>query len=411
MARASISRSSPSTPPRRTLPVRRRCPMNERIPLPEHTGHVWHGYLPGVGPGQLYGYRVYGPYRPGGRSPLQPGQAAGRPLRQGARRSAPNRTLRPVWLYDRGRVDEDADHHRAHDRCASGAVAQCVVIDPRFDWGDYLRRVRWGTSRSSTRRTSTASLACIPRCAKSCAAPTRASPRAGDRLSARSWRHRGRAAAGPPHRRRVVPVRAWPRELLGLQHDRLLRARRALRGHWPARPAGARVQGHGQGAARAGIEVILDVVYNHTAEGNHLGPTLSFNGIDNPVYYRLVQDDPRHYIDSRAPVTSQRAAPERPAHDHGLAALLGAECHVDGFRFDLASALARELYDVDRLGVLRRHPPGPRALAGEADRRAVGRRPGGYQVGNFPSCGRSGTASTATSCATSGAAGVVGEFA
>ena len=129
---------------------------------------------------------------------------------------------------------------------------------------------------------------------------------------------------------------------------------------------------------RAGIEVILDVVYNHTAEGNHLGPMLSFKGVDNKSYYRLVPDDPRHYMDYTGTGNTLNAQ-----HPSVLRLIMDSlrywviECHVDGFRFDLASALARELYDVDRLSrVLRRHPPGPGALPGQADRRAVGRRPG-----------------------------------
>ena len=127
---------------------------------------------------------------------------------------------------------------------------------------------------------------------------------------------------------------------------------------------------------RAGIEVILDVVYNHTAEGNHLGPTLSMRGIDNPAYYRLVEDDPRHYLDFTGTGNSMNMR-----HPHVLQLIMDSlrywhvEMHVDGFRFDLASALARELYSVDRLvGVLRPRPAGPGDLAGEADRRAVGRR-------------------------------------
>ena len=129
---------------------------------------------------------------------------------------------------------------------------------------------------------------------------------------------------------------------------------------------------------KAGIEVILDVVYNHTAEGNHLGPMLSFRGVDNAAYYRLVPDDLRHYMDYTGTGNTLNVM-----HPSVLRLIMDSlrywviDCHVDGFRFDLASALARELYDVDRLTrVLRRHPSGPGALAGQADRRAVGRRPG-----------------------------------
>ena len=129
---------------------------------------------------------------------------------------------------------------------------------------------------------------------------------------------------------------------------------------------------------RAGIEVILDVVYNHTAEGNHLGPMLCFKGVDNKSYYRLTPDDPRYYMDFTGTGNSLNVV-----HPSVLRLIMDSlrywvtECHVDGFRFDLASrAGARALRRRPPVGVLRRHPPGPDPLPGEADRRAVGRRPG-----------------------------------
>ena len=137
---------------------------------------------------------------------------------------------------------------------------------------------------------------------------------------------------------------------------------------------------------RAGIEVILDVVYNHTAEGNHLGPMLSFRGVDNPSYYRLVPDDPRHYMDYTGTGNTLNVM-----HPSVLRMIMDSlrywviDCHVDGFRFDLASALARELYDVDRLSaffdVIHQDPilSQVKLIAEPWD---VG--PGGYQVGNFP---------------------------
>ncbi|MBV9366183.1 MAG: glycogen debranching protein GlgX, partial [Solirubrobacterales bacterium] len=136
----------------------------------------------------------------------------------------------------------------------------------------------------------------------------------------------------------------------------------------------------------AGIEVILDVVFNHTAEGNHLGPMLSFKGVDNPAYYRLMPDDPRHYMDFTGTGNSLN-----PVHPSVLRLIMDslrywvAECHVDGFRFDLASALAREFFDVDRLSaffdVIHQDPvlSQVKLIAEPWD---VG--PGGYQVGNFP---------------------------
>ena len=166
---------------------------------------------------------------------------------------------------------------------------------------------------------------------------------------------------------------------------------------------------------RAGIEVILDVVYNHTAEGNHLGPMLCFKGVDNKSYYRLTPEDPRFYMDFTGTGNSLNVV-----HPSVLRLIMDSlrywviECHVDGFRFDLASrAGARALRRRPPVGVLRRHPPGPDPLPGQADRRAVGRRArAATRSATSPCCGRSGTGSTATRCATSGAAQADGgEFA
>ena len=137
---------------------------------------------------------------------------------------------------------------------------------------------------------------------------------------------------------------------------------------------------------RAGIEVILDVVYNHTAEGNHLGPMLGFKGVDNASYYRLMPDDPRYYMDFTGTGNSLN-----PVHPSVLRLIMDSlryfviDCHVDGFRFDLASALAREFYDVDRLSAffdIIHQDPVLSQVKLIAEPWDVG--PGGYQVGNFP---------------------------
>ncbi len=136
----------------------------------------------------------------------------------------------------------------------------------------------------------------------------------------------------------------------------------------------------------AGIEVILDVVYNHTAEGNHLGPTVSMRGIDNAAYYRLVDDDKRYYMDYTGTGNSLNVG-----HPHSLQLIMDSlrywvtEMHVDGFRFDLASTLAREFYDVDKLSTffeLVQQDPTVSQVKLIAEPWDVG--PGGYQVGNFP---------------------------
>ena len=137
---------------------------------------------------------------------------------------------------------------------------------------------------------------------------------------------------------------------------------------------------------RAGIEVILDVVYNHTAEGNHLGPTLSFRGVDNLAYYRTMPDDPRYYMDFTGTGNSLN-----PANPSVLRLIMDSlryfvlDCHVDGFRFDLASALAREFHDVDRLSAffdIIHQDPVLSQVKLIAEPWDVGE--GGYQVGNFP---------------------------
>ena len=160
---------------------------------------------------------------------------------------------------------------------------------------------------------------------------------------------------------------------------------------------------------RAGIEVILDVVYNHTAEGNHLGPTLSFRGVDNKAYYRLVPDDQRYYMDFTGTGNSLNML-----HPRTMQLIMDSlrywviEMHVDGFRFDLAPVLARELYEVDRLGAffdIIQQDPVLSQVKLIAEPWDVGH--GGYQVGNFPAgwaewngkyrdaCGGSGAASPA----------------
>jgi len=157
---------------------------------------------------------------------------------------------------------------------------------------------------------------------------------------------------------------------------------------------------------KAGIEVILDVVYNHTAEGNHLGPTISYRGIDNAAYYRLLPDNPRYYMDYTGTGNTINVRTPRT-----LQLIMDSlrywitQMGIDGFRFDLASSLARELHEVDRLGsffdTISQDPVISRVKL-IAEPWDVGE--GGYQVGNFPPCGRSGTANTGTPCATTGGA-------
>ena len=193
-------------------------------------------------------------------------------------------------------------------------------------------------------------------------------------------RDRGRAAADPPHRRRGASSSTrglsnyWGYSSIGFLAPHALYAATGRRGEQVRE-----FKGMVKALHRAGIEVILDVVYNHTAEGNHLGPMLVVPRHRQPVVLPARSPTtPRFYMDYTGTGNSLN-----PSHPSVLRLIMDSlryfvgNCHVDGFRFDLASALAREFHEVDRLvGLLRHHPPGPDPLPGEADRRAVGRRRG-----------------------------------
>ena len=281
---------------------------------------------------------------------------------------------------------EDADLER-DDEDDVDAVPKSVVIDPRFDWeGD--RRPNTPLHESVIYETHVRGF-------------TRLHPEVREELRGT---YAGLASEPALNYLRDLGVTAV--ELLPVHHivDESFLFERGLSNYWGYSTIGffaphsgyAATGQHGQEVRefkgmvkalhRAGIEVILDVVYNHTAEGNHLGPMLSFKGVDNKSYYRLVPDDPRHYMDYTGTGNTLNAQ-----HPSVLRMIMDSlrywvvECHVDGFRFDLASALARELYDVDRLSaffdVIHQDPvlSQVKLIAEPWD---VG--PGGYQVGNFP---------------------------
>ena len=347
-----------------------------RVEVTQRTAHNWHCYLPDVGPGQRYGYRVHGPYAPAEGQRFNPAKLLIDPYAKAidgvvdwshdanvlpyvptGRRGRRPRARR------RGRRGRDPEVGRDRRRVRLGgrpAAAGPVrghghLRDPRQG----LHDAPPGRARGPARHLR------------------RARVRGGDRLPDRARRHRRRAAADPPHLRRVVPRRArppnyWGYSTIGYFAPHSEYAATGTRGEQVRE-----FKGMVKALHRAGIEVILDVVYNHTAEGNHLGPMLSFKGVDNLSYYRLSADDPRYYIDFTGTGNSLNpVAPERAAADHGLAALLGDR--VPRRRLPLRPRLgagARVLRRRPAVGVLRRDPPGPGALAGEADRRAVGRRP------------------------------------
>jgi glycogen operon protein len=356
----------------------------ERIPLPERTGHIWHGYIPDLGPGQVYGYRVYGPYRP----------------EVGLRFNPAKLLIDPYARAIHGRLDYSgpiygsdqeagprADDHDRGSRDDAPSMPRCVVIDPAFDWeDDAAPRVPWGETIIYETHVKGFS---------------RLFPEVLQELRGT---YLGLAQPATIDYLRNLGVTAV--ELLPVHHwlDEVSVVTRGLTNYWGYNSIGffapdARFAVGGSLGQQviefkqmvktlhaAGIEVILDVVYNHTAEGNHLGPTLSFRGIDNPVYYRLVQDDPRLYVDVTG--TGNTLNVRNP---NTLRMVMDSlrywvqEMHVDGFRFDLAPALAREAFDVDREGsffdAIHQDPvlAGVKLIAEPWD---IGEN--GYHVGRFP---------------------------
>jgi glycogen operon protein len=352
-----------------------------RVTLPERTAMNWHCYVPGVGPGQRYGFRVHGPYDPSGGHRFNSSKLLIDPYAK-AIEGAVRWELANVLPYVPGGDDLEPD-----DEDSAPAIPRALVVDGTFDWeGDEHPRRPWNQTviyevhvKGFTKR----------------------HPAVPEHLRGT---YAGLASDEAIAHLKDLGVTAV--ELLPVHHiaDESFLAERGLTNYWgystigflaPHAPyAAAASQGHQlsefKGMVKAlhrhGIEVILDVVYNHTAEGNHLGPMLCFRGVDNRSYYRLNPDDPRYYMDyTGTGNTLDARVPSvlRLIMDSLRYWVL--ECHVDGFRFDLASALARELYDVDRLSAFFdtiHQDPVLSQVKLIAEPWDVG--PGGYQVGNFP---------------------------
>jgi glycogen operon protein len=350
-----------------------------RVELPERSGDVWHGELPDVQPGQRYGYRVHGPWVPA----------------EGLRCNPAKLLLDPYAKAVEGEVAWDQavfghtwdDPDAANDADSAPFVPRSVVINPFFDWdGDRPLRTPWSETVIYEVHVKGA---------------TAQHPEVPEEL-------RGTYAglAHPAFVAHLQGLGVTAVELLPVHqfiHDAHL-VERGLRNYWGYNSIGF-LAPHGAYASRgqagqqvqefrqmvrdfhqAGIEVILDVVYNHSAEGNHLGPTLSFKGFDNPLYYRLVAEDRRHYFDYTG--TGNTLNMRSP---HALQLVMDSlrwwatEMHVDGFRFDLASTLARSLHEVDKLSAffdIIQQDPVISQLKLIAEPWDVGE--GGYQVGNFP---------------------------
>jgi glycogen operon protein len=353
------------------------------ITLPEQTAQVWHGYLPDVRPGQLYGYRVFGPYAPQDGHRFNPhkivldpyAKAIGRMVRWGDFE---------MFGYDARAGGDDLTIDQ-RDNAAFAPLA--AVIDPAFTWGvDQPLRVPW-------HRTVIYELHVKGFSVKHPGIPE----------SIRGTYEALTTDAAIEHLLRLGVTAV---ELMPIHHhtdDRHL-VERGLSNYWGYNTLSfmapdMRYSAHKRPGASvlefkrmvralhaAGLEVILDVVYNHTAEGNHLGPTLSLRGIDNATYYRLSPQDRRYYVDfTGCGNTLNVTQPQVLQLIMDSLRYWVLEMHVDGFRFDLASTLARELHDVDRLSafldIIHQDPvlSQVKLIAEPWDLGA-----GGYQVGQFP---------------------------
>ncbi|HZR49160.1 MAG TPA: glycogen debranching protein GlgX [Streptosporangiaceae bacterium] len=351
----------------------------ERVDLTEIDGFVWHAYLPGVEPGQRYGYRVHGRYDPLRGLRCEPSKLLLDPY---------GKAVEGDLRWDESLFDYHfADPRRRNTVDSAPKMPRNVVINPFFDWGNdrpprtsyhetviYEAHVRGLTLRHPD----------IP--------PDQRGSYAG-------LAHP--AIIGHLHRLGVTAIELMPVHQFVTEQG--LDAR-GLTNYWGYNTIGFlaphnRYASTGQRGEQvgefksmvkalheAGIEVILDVVYNHTAEGDHMGPTLSFRGIDNAAYYRLSDSEPWRYLDYTGCGNSLNAR-----HPHSLQLVMDSlrywvlDMHVDGFRFDLAAALARELHDVDRLSTffdLVQQDPVVSQVKLIAEPWDVGE--GGYQVGNFP---------------------------
>jgi isoamylase len=352
---------------------------SERITLPEATDQIWHGYLPDAKPGQLYGYRVHGPYEPQRGHRFNAHKVLLDPYAKSI--GADLRWDDALYGYPYGGGDDTIFDKR--DSAPYAPLAS--VIEPAFTWaGDQPLRTPWHETVVYEAHVK---------------GFTFRHPEVPKNLRGT---YAGLASVGAIRHLRDLGVTAI--ELMPIHYhiDDQFLVEKGLVNYWGYNTLGffapdPRYAATGPDRAvhefksmvrtlhSEGIEVILDVVYNHTAEGDHFGPTLSMRGIDNIAYYRLA-DDPRRYVDFTGCGNSLNVR-----HPLTLKLIMDSlrywvlEMHVDGFRFDLASALARELFEVDRLGaffdIIHQDPilSHVKLIAEPWD---LG--PGGYQVGNFP---------------------------
>jgi isoamylase len=359
--------------------------IETRVPMNNRRAMNWHCYLPGVGPGQRYGLRVHGPFAPSDGHRFNPAKLLLDPYAKAIDGTVDWTTPPGVFPYvANGLQDDDLTLDETDNAIV---MPRSVVIDDAFIWeGDRPPQIPFADTVIYETHVKGFTMT-----------------HPGVREDLRGT-YAGLASDEAIAYLKELGVTAV--ELLPVHHvcDEAFLAQHGLRNYWGYSTIGffapyseyaatghrgeqiREFKGMVKALHRAGIEVILDVVYNHTAEGNHLGPMLAFKGADNASYYRLVPENKRHYMDFTGTGNSLN-----PVHPSVLRLIMDSlrywviDCHVDGFRFDLAAALARELFEVDRLSaffdVIHQDPvlSQVKLIAEPWD---VG--PGGYQVGNFP---------------------------
>ncbi|HVX14945.1 MAG TPA: glycogen debranching protein GlgX [Pirellulales bacterium] len=355
---------------------------SQRIPLEEQTDMVWHGFLPDVRPGQLYGFRVHGPYDPSHGHRFNPNKVVLDPYAKAIGREV--RWSDEMWGYKIGDPQADLSFD---DRDNAAFAPLAAVVDPAFTWGDDRPpNVPWHKTLIYELHVK---------------GFTKLHPEVPDRLRGTYSGLSSEAALSYLRKLGITAVELLP--VHDFLDDRHL-VDKGLSNYWGYNTLGFFVPAGRYSAADTpldtvrefktmvrnlhsiGVEVILDVVYNHTAEGNQMGPTCSFRGVDNAAYYRLSPEDPRYYMDfTGCGNTFNMRNPRVLQLIMDSLRYWITDMHVDGFRFDLASTLARELHEVDKLGaffdIIHQDPiiSQVKLIAEPWDLGA-----GGYQVGNFP---------------------------
>ena len=353
----------------------------ERIALPEYTDQIFHGWLPDVGPGQIYGYRAHGPYAPEAGHRFNPNKLLLDPY-------APAHFGELQWDpalfgYQIGHPDEDLSFD---ERDSAPFMVKSVVIDPAFDWKGQPKRNPIPWDQTILYETHLRGY-------------TMKHPEVPEKVRGTYVGMRTPAVLNYIKKLGVTSIELLPIHSFILDSNLL---EKGLTNYWGYNSIGffapnTRYAAEPEQSLRefkemvaaiheAGLEVILDVVYNHTAEGNERGPTLSFKGIDNASYYRLLPDQPRYYInDTGTGNTVNLSHPRVIQMVTDSLRYWAEETHVDGFRFDLGTILAREPNGFDnQSGFLKACSQDPTLGTVKLIAEPWDCGPGGYQVGEFP---------------------------